>query len=50
MSITPQPKGSGFPPMITKGGIYEPYDDIFKAWTVDGEYFEFKVHYDKSIV
>ena len=29
---------------------YEPYDDIFKVWTVDGEYFEFKVHYNKDIV
>ena len=28
---------------------YEPFDDIFKAWSSDGEYFEFKVYYDKNL-
>lgn len=28
---------------------YEPFDNIFKAWSSDGEYFEFKVYYDKNL-
>jgi hypothetical protein len=28
---------------------YDPYENLFKMWTVDGEYFEFKVHYDKNL-
>lgn len=28
---------------------YEPYEDLFKMWSNDGEYFEFKVYYDKNL-
>lgn len=24
---------------------YDPYEDIFEAWSVDGDYFRFKVYY-----
>lgn len=28
---------------------YEPFDNIFKAWSDGGQYFEFKVYYDESL-